>query len=197
MSNYSVIEKHKLFEDEAFVHIDALFNIAMQMTRNVRDAEDLVQETYLKAFRFFDNFEVGTNCKAWLFCILRNTFINRYRKKKKLPDEVDYDLVAPFYESIKADGFNTHETPEHLFFTDILEDEVQEALNHLPDEFRITVILADLEGFSYKEIAAILNCPLGTVRSRLSRGRKQLQNRLFKYAKQRNYIKAETLYGLL
>lgn len=189
-SNYDNGKDRDLeFERVALVHIDALFNVAVQMSRNVRDAEDLVQETYLKAYRFFDNFQKGTNCKAWLFCIMRNTFINRYRKLKKIPEEVDFDKISPFFESIKAEHFQSGDTPEHLFFSEILDDEVQEALNSLPDEFRVTVILADLEGFSYKEIAAILGCPLGTVRSRLSRGRKQLQSKLMNYAKNRNYIK--------
>lgn len=180
---------HREFEEEALIHIDALYNIAVQMTYNPRDAEDLVQETYLKAYRFFHRYERGTNCKAWLFSIMRNTFINMYRRVKKAPEEVDYDEVSPFYESIKEEGFHTGDTPEELFFTEILDDEVQRALDNLPEEFRLAVVLADLEGFSYKEIAEILDCPLGTVRSRLSRGRKQLQASLFKYAKNRHFVK--------
>ncbi len=170
-------------------HLDALYNIAFQMTRDTRDAEDLVQETYLKAFRFFSSFKRGTNCKAWLFCIMRNTFINRYRRQKKQPDYVDFDSVSPFIELIRDEGFLTGQTPESLFFGDILDDEVQAALDYLPEEFRTTVILSDLEGFTYKEIAEIMRCPLGTVRSRLSRGRKQLQDKLLDYARTHNYIR--------
>ncbi len=182
-------QRDREFEEEAVIHIDALFGIAVQMTRNTRDAEDLIQETYLKAFRFFGSFRQGTNCKAWLFSIMRNTFINNYRKIKKAPEEVEYDKISPFYESIKDNGFQTGFTPEDHFFTDILDAEVQKALDGLPDEFRLTVVLADLEGFSYKEIADILGCPLGTVRSRLSRGRKQLQTNLYTYAKNKHFIR--------
>ena len=181
-------QREKEFEEEAIIHIDALFNNALHMTQNVAEAEDLVQETYLKAHRYFDNFKRGTNCKAWLFTIMRNTYINNYRKKKKSPEEIDYDTISPFYESIKDDGFLSSQTPEDNFFVDIMDDVVKKALDDLPDEFRLAVMMADLEGFSYKEIADILNCPLGTVRSRLSRGRKQLQEALHDYAKDKHYI---------
>jgi RNA polymerase sigma-70 factor (ECF subfamily) len=179
-------------EEEALSYMEALYNTALRMTRNEHDAEDLVQDTYLKAFRFCHRFEPGTNLKAWLFKILTNTFINRYRKKKKEPKFTQYDESNPFflYEKL-ADRKAGPPSPENGGYAleDLVEDEVVQALEELPSDFRIAVLLSDLEGFSYQEIADIVGCPLGTVRSRLFRGRRLLQQKLWDYAVKRGFVK--------
>lgn len=162
-------EKRKEFEEVALPYINSLYHMALRMTRNTQDAEDLVQETYLKAYRFFHRFQKGTNCKAWLFKILNNTYINSYRKRVKEP-KIESISDNPFYE-----------TPETILDVEeelikrITQQEIKEALGKLPEEFRSVVILSDLEGFSYKEISEILDCPIGTVMSRLHRGRSRLK----------------------
>ncbi len=167
----------------------ALYAAAMRMTRNPSDAEDLVQETYLKAYRSFDQFSAGTNLKAWLYRILTNTFINLYRKKKRSPDEVDIEDVDDFYLYNRLDETATDsQSAEAEFIASVPEASVREALDSLPDNFRIPVILADVEGFQYKEIAQILDVPIGTVMSRLHRGRRALQKRLHDYALRRGYV---------
>jgi RNA polymerase sigma-70 factor (ECF subfamily) len=163
--------------------MDALYGAALRLTRSPRDAEDLVQDTYLKAFRFFDTFEKGTNVKAWLFKILTNTFINKYRRKVK-----EREIAEAPAEDIVLDRFVSTEQvralqePERDFFGRLLSDEVVEALDQVPVDFRMVVILADIQDFSYKEIAEIVGCPVGTVMSRLFRGRRILQNHLYQYA---------------
>jgi RNA polymerase sigma-70 factor, ECF subfamily len=171
------------FESLTLEHMDALYGAALRLTRSPKDAEDLVQDTYLKAFRFFESFERGTNIKAWLFKIQTNTFINKYRRKVK-----EREVAETPAEDIVLDRFVSSEQvralqdPEGDFFGRLLSDEVVEALDQVPVDFRMVVILADIQGFSYKEIAEIVGCPVGTVMSRLFRGRRILQKHLYQYA---------------
>ena len=183
-------QKDQSFQQEALIHMDALFNSAKIMTYNEQDAKDLIQETYLKAYKFFNKYEQGTSCKAWLYRIMKNTFINNYRKKAKRPNHVEYDTVEPFFEIIKESGFKGEDTPEELIINDIMSDEIEAALVKLPYDFRMVIILSDIEGFAYNEIADIMSCPIGTVRSRLSRARKMMFNILVKYAEKEGYYAA-------
>ncbi|MFO7526342.1 MAG: sigma-70 family RNA polymerase sigma factor [Ignavibacteriaceae bacterium] len=178
------------FEREAVPHMDALYNYAIKMTGDSDDASDLIQDTYLKAFRFFDKFEQGTNCKAWLFRIMKNTFINNYRKSTKEPDKVDYEDVENFYENIKASNADSAHL-EKDNYENLLDDELSQAITSLPEDFRTVVILADIEGFTYDEIADFIDIPVGTVRSRLHRARKMLFTKLYTYAGQKGYIAKE------
>ncbi|KPK90554.1 RNA polymerase subunit sigma [bacterium SM23_31] len=187
----NIDEKKEAFESEALVHMDTLYNGALKLTYNEEDAKDLVQETYFKAFRFFDQFEPGTSCKAWLFKILKNTFINKYRKKAKQPEHVDYNTVEPFVEIIKDKQYFDSDSLDDSILNNYLSDEINEALSKLSYEFRMILILSDIEGFSYKEIADIMDCPIGTIRSRLSRARKLMFKLLSKYAKQEGYYREE------
>jgi len=175
-------QKQLEFQNEAVVHLNSLYNYALHLTMNPDDAEDLVQETYLKAYRFFNSFERGTNCKAWLFKILKNNYINRFRKNSKEPGKVDYDLIKDFYHSIKDIRSDTSEA-ESDYFHSLLHEEVYQALHSLPEEFREVIQLCDIEGFTYEEIANMVESPIGTVRSRLYRGRKLLREQLEEYAK--------------
>jgi len=171
------------FESLALAQLDSLYSAALRLTKNERDAEDLVQDTCMRAYRFFDKFERGTNIKAWLFKILTNTFINRYRRRVKertLVEGSERDAVHERFISRDASDFAAN--PEQYFFDRLLSDDVLRAMDALPIEFRLVVILADLQEFSYKEIADILECPVGTVMSRLFRGRKLLQKTLRQYA---------------
>ncbi|MBU2492148.1 MAG: sigma-70 family RNA polymerase sigma factor [Bacteroidetes bacterium] len=178
------------FEKEAVPHMDALYNFALKMTGEPDDASDLVQETYLKAFRFFDKFERGTNCKAWLFRILKNTFINDYRKQSKEPNKVDYDDVQNFYENIKSTDIKSQHAEADVF-SNLLDDDISTALAQLPEDFRTVIILSDLEGFNYEEIADFVDCPVGTVRSRLHRARKMLYAKLYDYAEEKGFVSAK------
>jgi RNA polymerase sigma-70 factor, ECF subfamily len=182
----SLRKRHLDFEREALPHMDALYNFALRMTSDPDEADDLLQETYLKAYRFFDKFEQGTNCKAWLFRIMKNSFINMYRRSSKEPDKVDYHDVEEFYHSIRAESTDPNDLEEKIF-SNILDDDVTSALESLPEEFRTVVILCDIEGFTYEEIADFVECPIGTVRSRLHRGRKMLRVKLLTYAQERGY----------
>jgi RNA polymerase sigma-70 factor (ECF subfamily) len=171
------------FERLALKHLDPLFSAALRLTKNDRDAEDLVQDTFLRAYRFFDKFERGTNIKAWLFKILNNTFINRYRrsvKERTLVEGSERDAVHERFISREATAQAAN--PEQFFFDRLLSDDVLRAVDSLPIDFRMVVILADLQEFSYKEIAEILDVPVGTVMSRLYRGRRLLQKALAGYA---------------
>jgi len=177
------------FENEALVHLDALMRTARRMTKSENDAEDLVQETMLKAYRFFDKFEEGTNCKAWLFKIMTNIFINNYRAKSKAPQKVAMeDINDGFLYGQLASNYDVKD-PETEFFNKIFDDDVKSAISELPDDFRIVVVLSFLEGFSYQEIADITGLQIGTVKSRLHRGRKLLQKSLLDYALRHGYIK--------
>jgi len=173
--------KHRNFEKEMMPHMAALYNFALRMTGDPDDAKDLVQETYMKAYRFFDKYEQGTNAKAWLFRIMKNSYINRYRKESKEPDKIDYDDVKEFYASVKDAAVDTNDLQEKIF-GNLFEDEVAKALQDLPEDFRTVVILCDIEGYTYEEIADFVEIPIGTVRSRLHRGRKMLQSMLRDYA---------------
>ena len=182
------------FTDLAMEFMPSLYAAALRMTRNPADAEDLVQETYLKAYRGFESFTEGTNLKAWLYRILTNTFINRYRAKKRRPEETDLEDVEDFYLYRRLGGLEearaSRSAEDELldFFT---EAEVKDALESLPETFRLAVLLADVEGFAYKEIDEILDIPIGTVMSRLHRGRKALQKRLYEFAVQRGLVERD------
>ncbi len=172
-------------------HIDSLYSAALRMTRNPADAEDLVQETYLKAYRGFGGFEAGTNLRAWLYRILTNTYINTYRAKQRRPDESDLDDVEDLYLFRRLGGLEAAtigRSAEDELMDLFSEAEVKTAVEELPENFRIPVILADVEGFAYKEIAEILDIPVGTVMSRLHRGRKGLQKALYEFAATRGLV---------
>ena len=179
-------KSQKIFEEELFPHMDALKTFAFHLSYNEEDADDLVQETYLKAHKFIENYDEGTNAKAWLFKILKNAYINEYRKKVKRPTKVDIDEVISFKEG---------EEPKYAAFTDLRQeifdntmgDEVTLAINALPLEFREVILLCDIDSFSYEEIAKILDLPIGTVRSRLFRARNMLKDKLKKYALKMGY----------
>jgi RNA polymerase sigma-70 factor, ECF subfamily len=177
------------FSSLAMPYLDGLYNTAYRMTRNREDAEDLVQETYFKAYKYYDKFEEGTNLKAWLFKILKNTFINNYRRKKLEPSTVDFAGIEEGFEKIVRSDSPAPRDPEADALANVLDEDVQAALESLPPDYRLVVILADLEDFSYKEIAKILDCPVGTVMSRLYRGRKLLESALLRYARQHGYLR--------
>jgi RNA polymerase sigma-70 factor (ECF subfamily) len=173
------------FTDQAMPFMSSLYSAALRMTRNPADAEDLVQEAYLRAYRGFGGFTEGTNLKAWLYRILTNTFINSYRAKQRRPIESDLEDVEDLYLYHRvrdANGAGLGQSAEDDLMSRLADGEVVSALESLPEEFRIAVLLADMEGFSYKEIAEIMDIPIGTVMSRLHRGRKALQKRLYEYA---------------
>jgi RNA polymerase sigma-70 factor (ECF subfamily) len=179
------------FEETALEYLTPLFNLALNLTRNRKDAEDLVQETYLRAYRFFGSYQPGTQIKAWLFRILRNTFINRYRAQKVRPDEVDFSKVELAYERVVDEQFlqaNRPVSPEDALMNGVLDEEIETAMARLPEEYRSVVIMALVEDLSYKEIASALSIPLGTVMSRLHRGRKMLQNQLLEYARKKGIL---------
>jgi RNA polymerase sigma-70 factor (ECF subfamily) len=179
------------FADQAMEFMPSLYTAALRMTRNRADAEDLVQETYLKAYRAFDSFQQGTNLKAWLYRILTNTYINTYRAKKRRPDESDIEEVEDLYLYRKlssGDLASLGRSAEDELFDLFTDDEVKAAIEALPEQFRMAVLLADVEGFSYKEIAEILDIPIGTVMSRLHRGRRALQKRLYEFGRSRGLV---------
>jgi len=181
------------FEKQVLPHLDSLYSAAMRMTRNSSDAEDLVQEAILLAFRHFEQFQRGTNVRAWLFRILTNTFINSYRKKSREPERVDMPDVEDFYFLSQAKRNNDlGSNPESQVLGKFLHDDITAAIDKLPDEFRMVVILNAVEGFAYQEIAEILDIPIGTVRSRLYRGRKLLQKLLYEQAREMGYVASQT-----
>jgi RNA polymerase sigma-70 factor (ECF subfamily) len=180
------------FEREVIPHVSTLFGAALRLTRSSGDAEDLVQETYLKAFRSYEQFEMGTNCKAWLFRILTNTFINKYRRKVKEREILDGEMHAPtVFSSLDATNKSTDRNPENILSDRSLSDEVVHALQKVPVDFRVIVLLSDIYNLSYKEIAETVVIPIGTVMSRLFRGRRILQEQLFEYALKEGVIKPE------
>ena len=185
----NIAEKRQAFEKEALPHMDALYRTALRMTKNVGDAEDLVQEAYVKAYRFWDKFESGSNCRAWLFKIMTNVFINEYRSKSRSPMAINVDDIDDNFLygqlATNASGVN----PEKELFAKVLDDDVKKAIEELPEDFRMVVVLSFIEGFSYQEIAEIADLQLGTVKSRLHRGRKLLQKELLEYAIKNGFIK--------
>ena len=179
------------FAEQAMPYMSALYSAALRMTRNPSDAEDLVQETYLRAYRGFGGFQDGTNLKAWLYKILTNTFINTYRAKKRRPEQVDLDDTEDFFLYRRLGGLEAVEaqrSPESEVLDAIPDELVKAALESLPEQFRMAVLLADVEGFSYKEIAEIMDVPIGTVMSRLHRGRKALQKQLWEFGRERGLL---------
>jgi len=182
-------EKRKAFEVEALPHMDALMRTALRMAKNENDAEDLVQEAYVKAYRFWDKFEAGSNCRAWLFKIMTNIFINEYRSKSRSPVAVNVDDLDDSFLYGQLSSSGREENPEKELLAKIFDGDVRKAMDELPDDFRAVVALSFLEGFSYEEIAEIADLQLGTVKSRLHRGRKLLQKKLFDYAVSNGYIK--------
>lgn len=168
---------------------DQLYKSALRMTRSAEDAEDLIQETFLKAYKYYGRFAEGTNLKAWLFKIMKNTFINSYRKRKLQPTKVDFDDVREgLEETLMERGTVINANPEEGFLFDEVDHEVRETLVSLPYDYKMVVLLADLEGFAYKEIAEMLEVPVGTVMSRLYRGRRMLERALLSYGKRYNYL---------
>lgn len=181
-SSYTEEQKHHIFESEFLPHIDAMYNFAFRITYDEDTAKDLLQDTYYKAFRFIESFQQGTNAKAWLFRILKNSFINEFRKKNKEPSMVDYQDVETYYNSDDVNEVITSDLRVEVL-QDMIGDEVSNALNSLAVDFRIVIILCDLEGFTYEEMSKILDIPIGTVRSRLHRARNLLREKLKTYAK--------------
>ncbi len=184
--NTKKIAKDKVFNEEFLPQIDALYNFAYHLTYSEEDANDLVQEAYMKAYRFIDNYEVGTNAKAWLFRILKNAFINDYRKKNKQPTKVDYEEIVNFHNE-EDTNFSSYDDLRTEMFDKMMGDEVTIAINSLPVDFRTVILLCDIEGFTYEEISKIINVPIGTVRSRLFRSRNMLKEKLKEYAAQYGY----------
>jgi RNA polymerase sigma-70 factor, ECF subfamily len=189
--NYSeIISNEKFnpgnFENEAIPHREALYNYALKISGNVEDAEDLVQDTYLKAYRYFDHYNTGTNCKAWMFMIMKNSFINNYRKVQREPRMIYYDAYENFDvgRKFKVGSDNFAED----YHNQLMSDETSEAIKNLPDKMRHVLILCDIEGYSYDETAEMINIPVGTVRSRLHRARKALHKTLFDYAKKQGFL---------
>jgi len=187
-SSYTEEQKHRIFEAEFLPHIDAMYNFAYRITYDEDSAKDLLQDTYYKAYKFIESFQVGTNAKAWLFRILKNSFINEFRKKNKEPAKVDYQDVETYYNSDDVNEVITSDLRVEVL-QDMIGDEVSNALNALAVDFRIVIILCDLEGFTYEEMSKILDIPIGTVRSRLHRARNLLREKLHTYAKSMGFKK--------
>ena len=185
----AVRDRQERLEAEALTHLDALYRTALRLSRNSQDAEDLVQETYLNAFRSLDRFEEGTNLRAWLFRILNNAFISQYRRRKRRPSSSIEDVTEYYlYDHLVEGGAAPRtENPEQEVLDRIGDEAVLRALEDLPVEFRQVELLADVEGFSYREIADILNIPIGTVMSRLYRARRRLQKMLWQEAQELGY----------
>jgi len=184
-------EDQKRFEQEALPLLDSLYGAALRMTRNPADAEDLVQETMLRAYRSFKSFEPGTNLKAWLFRILTNAYINTYRKRQREPRKVSQDEIEEFdlYQQLKEHDPDFSVTPENIVLDNLVDSDIIAAIDELPEQFRLAVVLSDIEGFSYAEMAEIMSVPMGTVMSRLHRGRKALQRRLWELARDRGIVR--------
>ncbi len=178
--------RERIFDGEFMPQIDALYTFAYHLTYNEDDANDLVQDTYLKAYRFIDNYIEGTNAKAWLFKILKNAFINQYRKRTKQPTRVDYEEVINFHEE-EDSNYSSYMDMREEMFQAMMGDEVTNAINALPVDFRVVLLLCDIEGFTYEEIAKIVDIPIGTVRSRLHRARNMLKVELRNYAASLGY----------
>jgi RNA polymerase sigma-70 factor (ECF subfamily) len=181
----SVDARREQFEREALPHLDAVYRVALRLSRNASDAEDLTQETMLKALRAWDQYRPGTNAKAWLLTILRNAFLNRYRRERRRQETADVYELEPFTVFRQVQDVD----PEGTFFSRLVDEEVLRAIDALPPEFKETLVLSDVEGLPYAEIAGILEVPVGTVKSRLFRARQLLQRRLFEYAVEMGYVR--------
>lgn len=181
-------ERRAAFEREALPHLDTVYRVALRLTSDPMRAEDLTQDTMLKAYRAWNQYQEGTNARAWLLTILRHAFINEYRRNRRRGPKVDVSEIEPYtvFDDVQEAD------PEGRFFDQIIDDEVLKAIDALGDEFRETVVLSDIEGLSYAEIAQITGVPVGTVKSRLFRGRQALQRRLYEYAVEMGYIKPRT-----
>ncbi|MFZ5788524.1 MAG: sigma-70 family RNA polymerase sigma factor [Acidobacteriota bacterium] len=178
------------FDSGELPYRDQLYKTALRLTRNSEDAEDLLQETFLKAYRHYASFEPGTNLKAWLFTILKNTFINEYRRRKLVPPQVDFADVEETFETVLLNNDPAkHRTPEDDLLEATLDAEVRNALRALPHNYKVVVLLADIEGYAYKGIADILAIPVGTVMSRLYRGRRLLEQSLLSFGVRYNYLR--------
>jgi RNA polymerase sigma-70 factor (ECF subfamily) len=178
------------FEAAALPFLDSLYNMAYRLTRNAEDAQDLVQETFFKAYKHYDKFEAGTNLKAWLFRIMKNSFINTYRKKQNQPPQSAFsDIEESFENLVTEDPGRQIKNPEQEILDSILDEDVQKAIDSLNEDYRMVIHLVDLEGFSYKEAAEILEVPVGTVMSRLYRGRRMLEEVLLDYAQAHGYLR--------
>ncbi len=197
-NNSAKQDKKKRFEDLFLPLMDDLYNFALRMTKNPGDAEDLVQETYLKAYRFFNQFQEGTNTRAWIITILTNTFRTKYRKDQKVPTHIDFEAVENFF---LIDELKTHYQPsnksevrEAEAITELLKsyvsDDIIKALDNIPEQFRLAVLLSDVERLNYQEIADVIGISVGTVKSRIFRGRKLLQKQLYEFAKEKGIIGA-------
>ena len=174
-------DKEKIFDAEFYPHVDALYNFAFNLSRKDDDAKDLVQETYMKAYRFIDKYHIDTNAKAWLFKILKNAFINHYRKSVKRPTRVDFEDIISYHDEEDTQYSGYIDLREELY-QKMMGDEVSNAINSLPVDFRTVILLCDIEGFTYEEISKITDIPIGTVRSRLHRARNMLKEMLKVYA---------------
>ncbi|MFB3108250.1 MAG: sigma-70 family RNA polymerase sigma factor [Candidatus Binatia bacterium] len=178
------------FERVALPQRSYLYKVASYLTKKRARAEDLVQETYLRAFRFFDKFEPGTNCKAWLLSILRHLFVNRYRHRKNQPKMVDCECLDELFEStVEQEEMMERGDPENLLLRNLMHEEVEDALNELPADYRRAVNLVDIDELSYQEAAKVMDCPIGTLRSRVSRGRRMLETALQDYAQKQGLIR--------
>jgi len=187
MSPKSAKSKYdQIFENELLPHVNALQTFAYHLTYNQEDADDLVQETYMKAYRFIDKYDEGTNAKAWLFKILKNAYINEYRKRVKQPTKVDYEEIVAYHDT-DDDRISGYSDLREEIFLHMMGDEVTSAINSLPIDFRTVILLCDIEGFTYEEIASIIDVPIGTVRSRLFRARNLLKEKLTNYAQKMGF----------
>lgn len=186
MSELSKAQKDRLFQKEFYPHFDSLYNFGYYLTKDEDHAKDLLQETFLKAYRFIDYYESETNAKAWLMRILKNTFINDYRKKSKAPNQVDIEDINQ-KDDVEDEGAVTDLRQEA--YKNLMGDEITKAINALPADYRLIILLCDVEGFKYEEIAKIIDIPIGTVRSRLHRARNMLKDKLAEYAKTRGFNK--------
>lgn len=188
--------KRKEFERVSLEHLDTLYGVALRLTRDEQNAEDLVQDTYVRALRFYERFEWGTNIRAWLLRIMTNTFINCYRRSQKEQQLVDDPNVNQTHEALLSNqAISQLQDPESQIMSGLLRAELSKAVEDLPDEFKVPIVLADVYGFSYREISEIQNCPIGTVMSRLHRARKGLQSKLLEQALASGYIKSQDQKG--
>lgn len=180
-------QQNRVFEEEFLPQLDALYTFAYHLTYDEDDANDLVQETYLKAIRFINKYNEGTNAKAWLFKILKNAFINQYRRQRKQPTQVDFEDVSSYQEAEEDTNYAGYADLREEMFQTMMGDEVTNAINALAVDFRVVILLCDIEGFTYEEISKILDIPIGTVRSRLHRARNMLKEKLREYARTMGY----------